>query len=191
MQNAPTEERKIQNMDPNSESTTKLLIQKQNTTTAKANFQYFQQFRLKYHALKEEEANNAYLKRPVEFRALYWIVWVQLLIVTLLYWLMGFNFDYFKFDQDENKDDQMQKLMFVLLRLVPSILNILTYVLIYFQMQNLFIISRIHQRQHGINQKQIMYIIKVVIYVFTGLVVVTEFLLLVFVIFKWMNSDIF
>lgn len=75
----------------------------------------------------------------------------------------------------------MQKLILAILKDVPSILNILAYALLYFQMQSLFILSRINHRQDS-SQQKILKIIKIVICVLAALFVIIEFFLMVFMV---------
>ena len=64
--------------------------------------------------------------------------WIQILLIGFLYWWAAINLDYWT-----KKDGDKYTLSVVLLRYVPTILMTLQYMLIYFQMQQLFVVSRI------------------------------------------------
>ena len=81
--------------------------------------------------MKIEQRKNYELKRPIEFKVLYWMIWVQLFFINILYWLTAFNINYWKPPADET-EDSFYTLSVVLLRYVPTIMMVLTYVLIYF-----------------------------------------------------------
>lgn len=142
--------------------------------------------RRKFLELKAEEAKNrGFFKRPIEFKVMYWMIWAQLVCITMLYWFTAFKIDAFVqiMRSDDNNKDFSYTLIMVLLRYVPSILMTLTYVMLYFQMQKLFVISRIKQRSAGrISQNQTMQIIKIVTWVLVGIFVIVEFMLIVLVL---------
>ena len=64
--------------------------------------------------------------------------WVQLLLIGLLYWWAAINLDYWT-----KKDGEKYTLAVVIMRYIPSILMTTQYMMIYFQMEQLFVLSRI------------------------------------------------
>jgi len=80
--------------------------------------------------MKEEQRKNYQLKRPIEFKVLYWMIWIQLFFINILYWLTSININYWKPSPDN--EDSLYTLSVILLRYVPTIMMTLTYILIYF-----------------------------------------------------------
>jgi hypothetical protein len=90
--------------------------------------------------------------RPIEFKLFYWMDLIQLLFLSIVYWLLAINLDYFKtfFDNRDPSDKTDSKseeigfsLILILLKYIPNIFLTLNYMLLYFQMEHLFIVSKI------------------------------------------------
>ena len=90
----------------------------------------------KYFKIIDNSPTDIKFQRPIEFKTLYWMIFVSVGFITLSYWMTATHTDIWN-------DDDSFSLLLILLRYVPTILLNLTYVLIYFQMQNLFVISRV------------------------------------------------
>jgi len=86
--------------------------------------------------MKEAQLRNKDIKRPLEFKAFYWMCWIQLTLLGVLYWWAAINLNYFTEKQkadSEQDGDKLYDLLVVLLRYVPTIMMTMGYVLIYFQ----------------------------------------------------------
>lgn len=127
----------------------------------------------KYFQIMDDQGPPPDCKRPIEFKILYWMICVSLGFIVLSYWLTATHIDFWT--------DSNFSLLLVLLRYFPTILLTLTYVLIYFQMQNLFVISRLQissAKSSRFTTEKVMRIIKIVTWILMGCFVIIEFLLL-------------
>lgn len=104
------------------------------------------------------EENNI---RPIEFKLFYWMDLIQLLFLSIVYWLLAINLDYFSSwfdgrDPGEKTDSKTEELGFslilILLKYIPNIFLTLNYMLLYFQMEHLFIVSKIQSSNMMQNQ---------------------------------------
>lgn len=143
----------------------------------------------KYFKIMDDQGPPPDCKRPIEFKILYWMIAVSLAFITLSYWLTATHIDFWT--------DSRFSLLLVLLRYFPTILLTLTYVLIYFQMQNLFVISRVqssNSKSSRFTTEKVMRIIKVVTWILMGCFVIIEFLLItgVFILsIKNLTQDVY
>ena len=75
----------------------------------------------------------------------------------------------------------------MLIKYVPNILMILMYVMLYFQWQHMFVVSKISsadQMQNRMNHTKMTQIMKIVTWAIVGVFVIVEVLLLMGVLFK-------
>jgi hypothetical protein len=89
--------------------------------------------RQKFTELKHQEAKNRGFKRPVEFKIMYWMIWIQLSIITVLYWFSAIKIDYWATKDrkdDPTTEDGWYTLILVLLNYIPNILMTLVYAMI-------------------------------------------------------------
>ena len=79
--------------------------------------------------------------RPIEFKLFYWMDLIQLFFLSIVYWLLAINLDYFKtfFDNRDPSDKTDSKseeigfsLILILLKFIPNIFLTLNYMLLYF-----------------------------------------------------------
>lgn len=132
------------------------------------------------------------MKRPKEFKVIYSMIWAQLAILTSLYWFTAINIKFWtKFARDGKNADAGFLIVLVMLKYIPTIMMTLIYVLIYFQMQSLFVISRVKQRSSKVNQNQAMKIIKIITWILMAFFVIVEFMLIVLVIASVINQTTF
>jgi hypothetical protein len=76
--------------------------------------------------------------RPKEFTIFYWIIIIINGADTLIYWLIAVYYDDWKKDEKLTAESRI----FWALGTYPIVLQFLSYMLIYFQLWNLFVISR-------------------------------------------------
>ena len=89
------------------------------------NFQFMDRLR----RLKDQQFLSEYdYNRPVEFKAFYWLNWVQLAFIAILYWWAAINLDFWM----QQNINTTFLLSVVLLRYVPSIMLICAYMILYF-----------------------------------------------------------
>lgn len=83
--------------------------------------------------------------RTIEFKAFYWIDIILLSCLIVVYWIAAIDIQYWStvFYSDTEDKNYFVDLVVVLLRYVPMIMLNFEYMMIYFLMENLFLMSRI------------------------------------------------
>lgn len=103
-----------------------------------ARFRYMQ-------TIAQDVGDDTFNMRTIEFKAFYYIDIILLACLLVVYWIAAINIQYWsqEFYSDDEDKNYFVDLIVVLLKYVPLIMLNFEYMMIYFLMENLFLMSRI------------------------------------------------
>ena len=96
-------------------------------------------------SIAQDVGDDTFNMRTIEFKAFYWIDIILLSCLIVVYWIAAIDIQYWStvFYSDTEDKNYFVDLVVVLLRYVPMIMLNFEYMMIYFLMENLFLMSRI------------------------------------------------